>query len=302
MSYSRYVILFLSLLLVCLIGLTGRYFINFKDHEPKEINDSNNIIAVLNGEKLTYQDIQFDQSIKGLPYLQGQNTKELDDEIHKQEIRRLAVKIRDSIFMKNINEFGITATQKEIHSRVEQNFATANIDKEKAEEICKNIRVVYEALLEWQKDTSRADAIYNEKLSSFISRDQWDLYKACYDTPEKIKKMVVPKNIEDMKKNSMESSKKDVLYQKLYDIITKDISVTDKEIKDAYVSKYSHLPEKPPIEEVIDELRSELLNKKKQKTEALWWQDQYRQAKIEIYDSKFKNVWNILQNKERPES
>lgn len=132
---------------------------------------------------------------------------------------------------------------------------------------------------------------------SLISKEQWNEYKAYFNTPEKLRLLLVPSDINDMKENSRESSKKDILYEKLTDIITMGVSVSNEEIEELYRDKYEHMSEKPPLESVSDELYRELLNSKKNEAKKKWWREQYKELDVEIKDRRFEKVAEYLDMK-----
>lgn len=123
----------------------------------------------------------------------------MNDELLRYEIRRLAGKIQEVIFKQQISEDGVNATEKEVWSRVDEIFSKAGVTDKKAKEIAESSRIIYAALLEWHKDPNKADDIYEKMLKSVITKDQWRLYQACFDTPEKLRRFAMPDNIEDKK-------------------------------------------------------------------------------------------------------
>lgn len=282
-------LVFLVLILLCMLVILGGYLLHIQENGP------NDLVAIVHGAKILYKDVKVDPKTVQLSHAEQISASQLKSEVHKQEMRRLAGKIHKVIFEQKIDELRITVSEKEVDSRVDEIFRQTNMTSEKAAAVCENARALHEALAAWQKDPSHGDVIYNEKLAgSLISKEQWKAFQVAYDTPEKLKSLVVPKNIDDMKKNSRESSRMDVLNKKLEDVITKNVSVKAEEIEAAYQKKYGNLPERPPLEEVMEKLNVQLLSKKKQEAKKVWWQEHYRQAKIEIKDQRFKDVLNIL--------
>lgn len=185
----------------------------------------------------------------------------MNDELLRYQMRRLAAKIQECIFRQKVSEYGINAAEEEVWSRVDEIFSKAGV------EIAESLRIIYAALLEWHKDPNKTDGIYEEMLKSVITKDQWRLCQACFDTPEKLRRFTIPNNVEDMRKDSYESAKKDILYQKLNDIITADVRVSEQEIESAYQEKYGHWDKKPTLEEVRDRLYNQLMNRKRKPKE-----------------------------------
>lgn len=283
-------IAFLALISLCIVGILTGYLFHAQEIETNEL------VAIVNGTEVFYKDIKVDPKIIQLTYAQELGARQLKKEIRKHEMRRLAGKIHEVIYRQKIDELGLIVSEEEVDYRVEEIFQQANMTSEKAAVICESARAFREALEAWQKNPSMEDVIYNEKLvGSGVTKEQWKLYQICFDTPEKLKLFAAPNNIEDMKRNSRRSSRKDMFYKKLNDIITKNVSVRNEEIEEIYEKKYAHIAEKPPLDELLKEtLRLELLIRKKHEAEKLWWQEQYRQAMIEIKNPRFKDVLNIL--------
>jgi len=279
---------YLLFVLLCMVGTQSLL---------AETEDPNSIVATVNDVNILYKDIRADLKVVRMLHAGDINTLQLESEVRKQETRRLAGKIRELIFKQKITELGLTASEKEVDSRVEEIFRKTGMTNEKAKAICESGQAVYEALVAWQKNPSNGDAIYNEKLSdSLISKEQWKLWQACYDTPEKLKQLFVPKDIEDMKKNSRKASRIDVLYQKLESVITKNISVGAKEVEEEYKKRYGHISPKPGLEETrqMTMIEKELLTHKKEKAITIWWKEQYNSSKILILDKHFDGVLDLL--------
>ncbi len=179
----------------------------------------NDVVAVVNGETISYHDIETDPKMLSTLYASELNTDQLAKEKQRNEMRRLLGKIQMMIREQQIIELGLTATEREVRSKVDETFEKAGFTDDKAKMFCEQISAVYDALLEWYENPSKSDAIYNEKLSGrHITRQQWKLFQLCYDTPEKLKHLNIPKNIDDMKMNSQESIRRDILHQKLDNI------------------------------------------------------------------------------------
>lgn len=154
-----------------------------------------------------------------------------------------------------------------------------------------------DALEEYQNSPEKEDKIYKEKLAPLgISLEEWKVFKIVYNTSEKIEKArrMIPKNLEHLKKLSFLSYKEELLYKKLESKITAQVYVSDKEIMDYYKQKYGKSVNPPDFLEVKNDLKRELLEKKKNIKIHQWWQEQFKKAKIEIKDNRFKDVINML--------
>ena len=252
-------------------------------------------VAIVNGASISYDDIAVDPRLSEFALPSGVSEAETEIETRAREMRLLRGRVRKIIFDEKVAELNLAASDEEVDFRVEEIFRKTEMTKDEANTMCEEIKLVHEALVEWHNDRERADRIYEEKLAgSSISEDQWKLFQICCDTPEKLRTMVVPKTIEDMKKNSRESAAKDVLYSKLMNVITADVSVTSSEIEQAYAAEYASSPESPPLDEVRSVLEGTLLAKKKDDAMRLWWAEQYKKADIEVKDPRFGDFAKLL--------
>lgn len=257
--------------------------------------EPNSIVATVYKKNILYKNIKADVKVALLGYPEKLTPSQIESLIHKSECESLKFQIRDIIFKKSITDHAITVSEKEIDTRLEEMFQKAGIDDKKSNEMVEMMRVTAKALEIWQEDIGRADEIYNELLKPNVSKESWKAYQVCYDTPEKLKKMksFIPKNLEDMKKNSRTSTRNDLLYEKLKGHITKKVSVNNGEIEKYYHEKYDSISEKPSLDEVKDEIRNKILLKKNQAAIALWWQNQYKDN-VNNIEKRFKSTVNRL--------
>jgi hypothetical protein len=254
------------------------------------------VIAVVNGENIFYQDIKVDPKNIQQGSLKILDPARLEEAVYEAEKGRLAAEILEKIKMQKIIELGLTVSEEEVDFELERKFKIGGIDEKKADEMNKMYQALANALESWQKDPLKGDAIYEEQLATYMNKAQWNAFQVSYDTAEKIIKMrsLIPTDLNDMKRQSKESSQKDVLLQKLQDVITSNVSVSDEEIETYYQQKYGHLSEKPRFNDVGAILHQELQFMKKQDVEAAWWKKQYEKSVIEIKDPRFtpKNDFN----------
>jgi hypothetical protein len=259
-----------------------------------ETQDPNTIVATVNSVNVIYKDVKVEpEMIRQLSTI-NTNHIELEKATLAFEKERLASKIHDLIFEQIITDWGLSVSESEIDGRVEQLFERANMTTEKANIICQTGQALFDALTAWQQNPSKEDSIFNTMLANTsISREQWNMFQAFYNTPEKLKTFVVPNNINEMKQTSRESSKKDLLCEKLENIITQDVTATINEIETSYEQQYGNAFPKPSFEDAKEVIKCDLLAKKKQEAIISWWQKQYNDADIQT-ESRFIGVKNIL--------
>jgi len=249
---------------------------------------ADSIVATVNKAKVFYKDIKADSGVIRQLSVKDLNDLELEKMVHLYEKKRLAAKIHEIIFEQKIADLGLTVSESEINERVEKTFKQTNMTVEEANKVCQAGHAIYEALKAWHQSPSEANSIYDTMLAkTTVSRDQWKLFQACYDTSEKLKSLKVPQNIEQMKLNSRQSSKRDLYYIKLEDLITKNIMVTADEITAVYEKRYGKVSPASRLKDVKELIASELMARKKQEAVITWWEKQYEQADIQIKEKRF---------------
>ncbi|MBN1974440.1 MAG: SurA N-terminal domain-containing protein [Sedimentisphaerales bacterium] len=285
-THRRNLIMFTSALFFAIM-----LFLLPADNKNKDpANDK--VIALVNGEKILSSDRVKITKIIEVMNLYQLKGEALNKAVRQYEVNALIANIRQTITRQKIAELGLSVSDKEVQSKVEEIFKT--IDNNSANEIIRTSNATYEALQAWQKDPSMSDNIYKELLAPLNTREEdWELLKLVYDTPEELTKMQVPKTIEDMKKFSFESARNDLLYQKLIDNVTK-VTVTEDEIKEAYNLKYGDWNHESAFDEVKDKIREQLIKEEQSAAFTEWLNEQYNKAKIEIKDQRYKEVLNIL--------
>jgi hypothetical protein len=282
-----------NLILMLLAALLVLSLIVIYPSRENENSGNRELIAIVNGKEIFAGDVQKITKMIDVMNLHQLSAEQLRLGVQKHRINTLLNDIKQTIIEQNIKKYGITVSEQEVNAKIEEIFA--NIDPNAVRETIEKSNASYEALKEWQKNTSESDSIYNEKLAEFGFRiDQWELLQITYDTPRELQKMQVPKNIEDMKKNSYESIKNDLLLQKLIDKVTK-ATVTEVEIREAYNLKYGDWNHDAPFEEVKEKIREQLKKENQTVAMTIWLNEQYKNANIKIKDPKFNEILDILQ-------
>jgi hypothetical protein len=278
---------------LCLILCAGLFTINSFCIEP------NAVIAVVEGEKVIYRQITQEPK-EVLSWYQNTFGKEpTKDEIDKTIIQKeraaLANQIHRIIEQKKMKELGIKTSDKEVEIRMKSYYTEHNLNPE---EITKDINLriskIAKALREALKNPSEEKKIYERELSSFMEYEEWTSRRQYCNTVEAIEAFDEPfARVEELYKPNP-ALKAWLLDEKFRDAITKDVSVTDEEVKVYYTELYDGQEDKPLFAEAEKNLKEELLTRKKQQKEKQWWQEQYKNVKIEIKDERFKDVMNML--------
>jgi hypothetical protein len=299
MSKSQFKIIAFGLFILFAIGV---FIFLFKqnnknrDNEKDTISEKEKQIALIcNGEKVFKSDTQKLSKLLELNHKNQLTPEQLQKEVQNSEQNELIGQIRQIILKQNIKKYGLTVTQDEVNSKVNKMFEM--LGTQRVNESIELSNAIYEALREWQKNPSQSDSIYKEKLAGKnFSEYQWETHKIIYDSPDELKRMVIPQSIEDMKKNSFESSKRDLLLQQLMDIVTKNVTVTDDEINKAFQKKYDNVMERPSLDQVKNDIRKTLLEEKKNEAINKWWTQQFHEAQIESKDSLYNAILERIQN------
>lgn len=251
------------------------------------------VIAIVNEEEILYKDIKLDYHTIQLLDTKGLTLLEVQDLTKKNEKERLAGKIWEIIKNSAIKKLALTVTDSEIESEVNKRFENAGIDEKMASEISNRYSKLIKALEDLQKNPSNGDSIYQNMLSNTsITKEEWKVFQSVYNTPEKLLEMkaLIPEDLNNMKQNTRKSVEKDLLFNKMRDIISADVSVSDAEVETYYQKEYLDIPEKPNFNKVKEILRQELMDEKKKEAESKWWQKQYNDLKISIMDDEYKDV------------
>lgn len=262
----------------------------------EESNDTS-IIAVVNGESISYKEIKVVPEFVQLNFQKKLNPSQMEVAVHEFEMDRLAAMIREKIRLQKIHEAGLTVSEQEIDRALDKMFEAGKIDEKIVKEISTSAMILADALEAWQKDPTKGDIIYEEMLSSAgTSKREWKTYQITTDTPEKLAKFraLIPYSVADMKRNSRDSKKRKLMHKKFQMKIVPNVTVTNKELEAEYEQRYAHLSDKPSFKEIKNELYQELLLIKRNVAESKYWLEQFKKAKIEIRSEKFKDVLDLL--------
>jgi len=293
MAHRRRTILAFSLIFAVILLV---YFLWPVDIEQ----DSSAALALVNGRTVLYEQVRADPNVAKVILGPEANESRIAQELFRIESRRVAQIIRSAIFEDKTKEYGLTASEEEVDARIDEIIQKSGLTNDEVRQICESTNRMRAALEAWHANPEQAKAIYDEKLAPFSTTpEHWRMSQIAYDTPEKLKDFVAPNNLDEIKDNSRQSSKKDVLNEKLEGVITKDVSVSTDEVEAAYENRYSQLPDKPTFDAIKEKLHSELVTIKKQEAINRWWKQQYNEADIEITDPRFQNVLDTLRKQGR---
>jgi len=274
-------------------------FLDRGDCEPKQ----QLIIGNVDGTQISEKDIivnnNTEREVFKAKYKREPSQDELAKEIIKAEQKKLISKIRSIVQEKYIKEHGITVTPDEVHKTFTEIYPGL---KENPEIVLKKERVkmqqIYYALKEVNEHPERKVAIYQAMLKDTIDDETWQSLVKYYSTPNKLDafKKGIPETVDDIYKSSEISMREWVLNKKFEKSITKDVSVSEEEINKQYDLQYANIKIKPKFEEVKPKIERELMNEKRIKKIERWWQDAYGKIKVEISDSRYGYLQDVLKS------
>jgi hypothetical protein len=213
------------------------------------------VVAVVAGREILYKEIKADPEIVQLSYDKPLQLNELEKAIYDYENQRLAMRIKLLIEEDMIRKLGIAVTDEEVDRELKRRFEQAEISQRTVDEIRKKSIALAKALEEWQQNPEKSDVIYQERLASkSITSQQWKVFQLSYNTPEKLAEM------------------RGLIPSTVADMIANSRSSCRQDL--LFEKLNVRIASAVSVEE--------------------WWQEQYRQAKIEIKDERFKDVLEML--------
>lgn len=263
------------------------------------------VIAEVNGKKIYYKEIMLSQNQRDrlkLKYKEELAEDEINKLILSEEKKYLANTIKNIVKEEKIQQWHLAVSTQEINNYIETYLQNTGLSLGGiTEETRMRSKLLFEALSEYLKKPNKDEEIY-AKLEKFgYSKGFWNLMKKNYNTPEKLE--LIKKGIKEtpssLKENLIKGFKPFLINEKFEDYITKDIAVSEDELMSFYRKEYP-LAERypnasvPKYDEVKGLLTEKLLQKKKEEKLANWWLGEFKQAKIEIKDKRFKDVLYLL--------
>lgn len=249
------------------------------------------VVAIVFGKEIKYADIVvLDDKVRE-EYGGKIGDKELKAAVLERETRWLRGRICNEIAMREIEKARIAVTDEEALARLTSDIAKAKVDDNFVKKIAQDGSIILQALEEWLANPQDEETIYRARVSQILSKDEWEAYKKRYSNWEVLEELraMIPSSIEDMKRKSLLSMKMQIAFEKLKQLVTKHISISERELHNYYVAKYKQEP-RPVYQAVKSQLKEELLQVRKREAMASWWQKRYKEAKIEIKDERFKHV------------
>ena len=169
--------------------------------EPRQSTSNSSVIATVDGVPIFHHEI-------------GVRSQEGETLTATRELEKLDCRIREIIEAKAIESFGIKVQENEVRGAVDAKFNKAGVTKVEASRISATYCTLLIALEKWHQDKAKSASIYKELLAGQMTDAQWHQWQECYSVPEKLVQFraLVPRTLEDMKENSLSSSRRDLLH------------------------------------------------------------------------------------------
>jgi len=280
-TQKTYKIVYIFLLLVV---------VNSRFIDAEHINGEN-IVGIVEETEIKHKKIPIDQIIFLFKLVRGDEPEteaeklEVEKERKNKEKELIVENIRSIIYDKQVARFGIKVTKKELVERL--NVVTEGFDFDaEAKEIREIVLPLLTALKLVYEEGEDKDEVYNKLLTDKITKHDWEVHHNYYRTPEmrKVLERGLTVTADDFKKPN-KATRAMVESQKLDEAIDKEIAKKDPEF-----AEYKTLSENDPKNKKLQQFNPNYLDIKR----GLWWQEQYKKAKIEIKDDRFRDVLRML--------
>jgi len=182
-------------------------------------------------------------------------------------------------------ELGLSVPPDEVKQEVDRRFRSAGIDSDVARRLNETHTLLAEALQERLSDSARSDHVYAQKLAhTQITKTQWQVYQVLFDSPQKLDRLrsLIPSSVEDMKRNSRESCRRDLLLEKLRMAMSPAAKTPSLEGHDA--DPRADSPRSPAL---LTETRRSGISSSSDEVRH-WWTDVVEGVRIEILDNRYR--------------
>ncbi len=242
--------------------------------------DPNTVIAYVEDKPVFYGDIRIDE-VASKVYSR--------EEIDSLEFRRLLTFMQNLAVDRKIEEYAIQVDDEEVDAEIERRFKHLTV--EQSDSIIQSGRMLYQALIKWQENPENEKEIYESLLATTrISRTDWANYRQFFDTPEKLKKLAIPKSLGDMKANTKPSAVKDLQYRKLMNTVVGEVVVEPNQVHTEFITNYKKQYPDLEVEDVYEEIETKLLQRKIEREFNKWYLEQLKKMQINILDKHFENM------------
>ena len=279
----RIIAVTLAVSLSCVVVLFGQ-------GEPTT-NDSGDttLVAIVNTKPIPYSAIKVTSEAATNRFVfeneRGPETEadllQVEQIRRTSEVNQLAKYIRWTIREQQISRLGIENTDAELKQRWERLLRDGDSPATKAA-MHDKLMTLLDCLRAVHEESENADEVYNTRLADKFPRDYWNSALRQYRTPEHFRLLEDMINDDgEFDEDAKDTANRLLVMEKLQKAIEKDLIRTDPEF-----GEYIRMAKTDPgNEKVQSKGRNYRLVKRNE-----WWQQRYREAKIEILDERFEGA------------
>jgi hypothetical protein len=247
------------------------------------------VIARVDGTPIDAKDIEVNiTGVEKMFLLSKKRTptsQELENEVILAKRKKLTKKIQGIIWKNALEEMGIKATKEETNSeydRIDPDFAKDPDGRVKYERTY--FLNLVQALKEVLENPKEVESVYKQRMKDSMPYGTWCAIVKHENNHEYIANLEksIPSKAEDIYKMAQPEMTFLVESKKFREAITKDVVLTDGEIRQAFETQFAHVKDKPLFEKMKIEIGKKLLDKKRNAKEREWWLQRYKRTRIEI--------------------
>lgn len=197
-------------------------------------------------------------------------------------LRFIANTVRAEILAQCVEASGITVPDEVLTHCVDLYFSAAGVGDEQAQYIRDKMRPIIEALNDVVAGKLDREQAYERHLKDKISREEWAVWVTGRTNKSRVEELerLVPRSVEDMKQQTRVSLRKDIEIWLLLEQVAGEPEPARPEIEALYRKLYP--TGEPPLAEVERSIAARIVNERKQRRVAQWWETQIAKATIEL--------------------
>lgn len=248
--------------------------------------EKNERVASVEGVPILEHELAIDEKQAIVNFKTGHGREPSAEELSRlmEETRgtRFLKKVRLIIYKKKEADWNIQVSTHEMTNKWEA--LTAGVDFDRAIEQQRDFYALLIAAITSVREKNMAESIVFEKtLKGKMSKQEWDGYLKYYSTPLRLKTLtnLMNQTSQDLKKPDA-SVRILLIEEKMNEKIDAEISASESDF-----AEYKKLLLQNPKDERIQKYPVHYLEIKRE----AWKQEQYRKAKIEVFDSKLNAIW-----------
>ena len=271
------------------VSLSGVVFLFGQDEPPTSEASDTAAVAIVNAESIPYSAIRVTPEGATIRFVLENGREPVTDADLRQveqirrraEVAQLVGYIQEAIRARQISRMRIQISDAEIKQRSERLIREGDSPKAHAAFREKQLNLL-DCLRAVHEDSQDADDVYNARLAEGMPPELWKAILRQYRTPEQRVELEELLNYEgDLDVDAQEIARFELRMEKLRRAIEEDLIRTDPEF-----AEYIRLTKTDPGNEKV---QSKGHNYKTAKRDE-WWQQRYREAKIEIVDERFEGA------------